>query len=183
MSKNKHNSDKNNHNSDRNKNSPLEIGAVSLDRNKRIDISAYEKKYPGKKFCVINQMHGEVEKYIDRGFEPVKHSNRTDRVFEGLTDKETGWAKWVVGTGEGGQPMHAYLLMIDEDAYDDIIINPQKKRNLDIRTAMGLAGKRGEADASARNGSNIETYAPFNPTGGKGLDIESTTVPKFNTLT
>lgn len=183
MSKN-HKSDKNNHASDKNKSRPLEIGAVSLDRKKRIDISAYQEQNPGKKLCVINDMDGDVGKYIDAGFEPVKQSNRTSIQFKGLTDRNEGeWAKWVVGTGEGGQAIHAYLLMIDEKAYDDIIINPQKKRNHDIQTAMGLSGKRGEADASARDGSKVDTYAPNLPTGGQGFEIETPAVPKFNTLT
>lgn len=166
--------------SDRNKSTPLELGAVSLNRKKRIDISVYEDKYKGKKFCVINDMDGEVQKYIDAGFEPVEQSNRSGREFKGLTDRNTGeWAKWVVGTNEGGQPMHAYLLMIEKDMYEKIITGPLKKRNQDIQKAMG----RGEASANDRDGAKVETYAPNLPTGGKGLDIETTNVPVFNTLT
>lgn len=172
------------HQSDRKKSTPLELGAISLNKRKRIDITAYQEQNPGKKFCVINDADGDLQKYIDAGFSPVKSSNRTSREFKGITDrKDDEWAMWVVGEKAGGQPMHAYLLMIDEDVYDDIIINPQKKRNLDIRTAMGLAGRKGEADASARDGATVETYAPNLPTGGKGFELDAPNVPKFNTLT
>ena len=167
--------------SDRKKSTPLELGAVSLNRKKRIDTSVYEEKEPNMKFCVINDMDGEVQKYIDAGFEPVKQAHRSERVFKGLTDRNSGeWAKWVVGTNEGGQPMHAYLLKIDREAYQNIIINPLKGRNHEIQTAMGRAAKNGEASADARDGSRVETYAPNLPTGGQGLDID---VPKFNPLT
>jgi len=164
------------HQSDRKKATPLELGAISLNGKKRIDITAYQEKYPGKKFCVINDMDGDVQKYIDAGFDAVEVTTRSERHFKGLTDRNTGeWARWVVGTNEGGQAMHAYLLMIDKDAYQKIIIDPVKRRNLEIRNAMGT----GKASASDRDGSNLETYAANLPTGGQGIDIQ---VPEFNKL-
>lgn len=170
--------------SDRNKSTPLELGAVSLNRKKRIDTSIYEDKYPGKKFCVINDMDGDVQKYIDAGFEPVKSANRTDREFKGLTDRNTGeWVKWVVGTSDAGVALDAYLLMIDKDMYQQIITGPLKARNHEIQQAMGLAARNGEAGADARDGAKVETYAPNLPTGGQGFDMETQNVPKFNSLT
>ncbi len=123
------------------------------------------------KFCWINDMDGEVEKYINTGFEPVERSTSGLRKFEGITDRHTDkWERRVVGTNEGGQTMHAYLLMIDAEEYHRIKIAPQTERNAHIQRSMGLAAQSGEADASARDGSGLETYAANTVTGERGFN-------------
>lgn len=168
--------------SDRNKPLALEAGAVSFDKQKRLDCSAYQEAQPDMQFCWINDMDGEIEKYIDAGFEPVKRKTRAGRDFKGLTDRHDGdWERRVVGTNEGGQTMHAYLLMILKTDYQKIKIDPQLQRNRNIQEAMGMAAKAGEADSSVRDGSGLETYAPNLPTGGQGFEQDKG-VPVFNKL-
>lgn len=157
--------------SDRNGSQSLEMGGVSFDKQKRLDCSAYQAAHPDKKFCFINDMDGEVEKYINNGFDPVERMSIGSRKFEGITDRhEDKWERRVVGTHEGGATMHAYLLMIDAEEYGRIKIQPQVERNAHIQRSMGLAAQSGEADASARDGSGLETYAANLPTGGQGFN-------------
>jgi len=166
---------KNNHekssDSDRKKPETLEMHAVSLDRTKRLDISHYQRAMPNKAFCWINDMDGEVEKYLEAGFTPVERKSRSNVHYEGITDRGGDkWEKRVVGTHDSGQAMHAYLLMMDKDQYHDVKIKPLAERNQHIQEAMGLAAKKGEVDDKARDGSDLKTYAANTPTGAKGFE-------------
>ena len=155
--------------SGRNKINNLEIDAISMDKRKRMDCSYYQNKYQDMQFMWINDMDGDVQKWLQAGAEPQAHEEaQFSRQFEGLTDKSDNWVSVVAGT-DGGNPFKAYLLKMSREDYLRVRINPTKKHNQEIQEAMGLAARAGEASADARGGSNLETYAANTVTGDKGF--------------
>jgi hypothetical protein len=159
-----------NHESDRNKGADLDMGASSMRKKKRLDSTMYEEARPDMKFCWVNDTDGDIDRHIEAGFEPVERKTHSGRSFEGLTDRtDDKWVRSVGGTHDGGATMYVYLLMIDKDRYHAIKIKPNEERNKEIQQAMGLAAREGKADSSARDGSDIATYAPNLPTGGQGF--------------
>lgn len=149
----------------------LEMDAVSYDKIKRLDSTFYEKKYPDMQFMWINDLDGDVQRWLQLGAEPQCHEkSKFAKEFPGLTDKNQGSYVSVVAGTDNGTPFNAYLLKMPKDRYDEVKINPTKQRNHDIQTAMGLKGKTGQADSEDRDGSNLDTYAPNLPTGGQGFE-------------
>tara|TARA_Y100000593_G_C4289818_1_gene327643 strand:- start:1268 stop:1807 length:540 start_codon:yes stop_codon:yes gene_type:complete len=156
--------------SEHKKNDPLEMGAVSLDRKQRLDISVYQRdpKYKGKAFVIINEE--DIDKYLEVGYVPVKRQSRSTEIFDGINSQEKvgidQWQTWVVSMFGGGTT-RAYLLVIDEEEHQRIKIDPINKRNEEIRTAMGM----GVVDDEAKKDSkDMVTYQANNPTGGKGFE-------------
>lgn len=169
--------------SDRKSVSTLEVGAESFDKQKRLDSTFYEQKYPDMQFMWINDMDGEVQRWLRLGAEPQVHENdQFDRKFPGLTDKNDGGYVTAVAGTDNGNPFNAYLLKMDRDLYQKVKIDPKEKRNREVHEAMGLAAKEGVADKDSRAGSDLDTYAPNLPTGGKGFE-EIAGATGFNKLT
>ena len=155
--------------SERNKINNLEIDAVSMDKRKRMDCSYYQKKYPDMQFMWINDMDGDVQKWIQTGAEPQAHeTSQYKKQFKGLTDREDSWVSLIGGT-DAGVPFSVYLLKMSREDYLRVKINPAKKHNRDVQQAMGLAAKEGKASSDARDGSNLETYAANTVTGDTGF--------------
>ena len=153
--------------SDRNKPATLEMDGVSLDRQKRLDSTFYEQKYPDMKFMWILDINGEVDKWRRVGATIQKVEND---LFEdddsGYQSRNNGGYVSVIGGTDHGVPVEQILLKMPKDRYQKLVIDPKQNRNQSIREAMGY----GRASASDRDGSDLDTYAPNLPTGGQGFE-------------
>jgi len=140
---------------------PLEMGK------KFPDITAYLQKY-GKEFQLmwINDVDGDVQRWIDLGAEPVEWNTERNRAFAGITDQhETQWVRVVGGETRAGA-FHVYLLKISYAEYHRIKIAPQQHRQELIKRSMTL----GADQSSYGDGPGLQTYAPNLPSGQQGLE-------------
>jgi len=136
----------------------------------KMDIQPYIDLYPNKKLMIINDLDGDVQRWLDAGAEPIPAVIQGRKIYEGLNDKAgSQWVKFVAGQAANGETYYAYGLMMDKDLYDDYKHAPQRQRQADIRNAM----EQGVSDSSAslKSGQNIGSYAPNLPTGaGQGYN-------------
>ncbi len=140
----------------------------SIGRTKRLDADRYLEAYPNKKLMWVNDMDGQVQRWIDHGAEPVPVKTPGERKeFAGLTDRnESEWVRAIGGSDRSGGVLYVYLLMIDPGVYDDLVIAPIKERQHEIRRRiMG-----GNDQSDDRTGPRLPSYAPHLPTGGVGFD-------------
>ncbi len=154
--------------SDRNKPATLELDAVSLDKQKRLDSSWYEKKYPGFKFMWILDVGGDVDKYRRAGavIQKDESSFQYEDDDSGYKGRNHGGYVSVIGGTDHGVPVEQILMKMPKERYEQMVVNPKQKRNKDIMDAMGL----GRASKEDRDGTDLATYAANTPTGGKGFE-------------
>lgn len=132
---------------------------------KRLDVDRYVEKYQDKKLMLINDVNGDVQRWIDLGAEPVPVMTDSDRHFEGITDRhESKWVRFVAGSDGMGGHTWQYLLMIDPDRYDEVKLAPVRARQELIRRAIHA----GRDQSEDNTGPKLGTYAPNLPTGGRG---------------
>lgn len=132
---------------------------------KRLDVDKYVEKYQDKKLMLINDVNGDVQRWIDLGAEPVPVMTESDRHFEGITDRhESKWVRFVAGSDGMGGHTWQYLLMISPERYDEVKLAPVRARQELIRRAIH-AGRDQSEDST---GPKLGTYAPNLPTGGRG---------------
>lgn len=169
-------------NEDKNTRSPTGSETTStrkvMHRQKQMDDSLYQEKY-GEDFKLmwIVDEGGQLDKWIDVGAEPVKRESRNNKTFEGLTDRHSNpWVRVVAGTDAGGNTVYQYLLMLKHEIYDEVKIQPQKDRQGEIRTAMGLGATAGDEisspsmKAQESNVAGVKTYVPVNMDGSAGFN-------------
>ena len=136
----------------------------------KMDMQPYVDQYPDKKLMLINDMDGDVQRWLDAGAEPIPAKISGRKTYEGLNDKAANpWVRFVAGQNPSGDAYYAYGLMMDPELYDEYKLAPQRKRHEDIQNAM----KRGVASDSASfdGGENVQSYAPNLPTGtGQGYN-------------
>lgn len=171
--------------SDRNKPKNLEMGAVSLDKQKRLDCSWYENKFPHLKFMWIYNSGGEVDKYLRNGASIQKDllEDQFDGDTHGYKGKNRkGYVSVIAGVDQGGNSVEQILMHMPKEDYQARIIDPKHRKNKDIRDAMGRSAKGGEASSADRDGAEVDTYAPNLPTGGVGFE-EIAGKTGFNKLT
>lgn len=137
------------------------------------DTLPYEQRYQDMQLLWVNDLQGDVQRWIDVGAEPVPLLNASGRTFEGITDKvESKWVRSVGGNDGMGGHFWVYLMMVDPKVYLEVRIAPQRERQELIRRAMKLG-----ADGSDMiGGPKLPTYAPNLPTGDRGIDIKRETV-------
>jgi hypothetical protein len=154
--------------SDRNKPATLEEGAVSFDKQKRLDSSWYEAKYPDMKFMWILDTAGDVDKYLRAGAQIQKDESGEQYGGDthGYKAKNRQGYVSVIGGTDHGVPVEQILLKMPKEKYEALVIKPKQDRNIAIRDAMG----RGEASAEDKDGSKLATYAANTPTGGQGFE-------------
>jgi hypothetical protein len=145
-----------------------------IGRSRRLDADKYLAIHQDMQLMWINDISGDVQRWIDEGAEPVPVKSKATRTFEGITDKaESKWVREVGGDDGMGGHFWVYLLMIDPQTYDEVKLAPQRARQELIRRAMKIG-----SDGSAMDGSGprLPTYAPNLPTGDVGVDITRETV-------
>ncbi len=139
---------------------------TAMGQPKRLDADKYIRAYPGKQLMWINDMNGDVQRWIDVGAEPVPVKGNDSRTFEGITDRhESKWVRSVGGDDGMGNHFWVYLMMIDPDTYEDVKTAPLRERQAHIKAAL----RRGR-DQSDGAGEELESYAPNLPTGGQGFE-------------
>ncbi len=150
-----------------------QFGAVPLGQPRNLDADRYIAKYPGRKLMWVNDIGGDVQRWIDAGAEPVPRAT-AGKVFEGLTDvTESKWERAIGGDDGSGNSFWVYLLVIDEDIYDRVHLAPERARQKAIDDAMRGGVNQSDEGQVMRQGGRIETYAPNLPTGtGRGLEVE-----------
>ena len=171
--------------SDRNKPSNLELGAVSNDKQKRLDSSWYEEKYPHLKFMWIYNSGGEVDNQLRRGASIQKDELEDQVVGEthGYKGKNrNGYVSVIAGVDQGGNSVEQILMHMPKEEYQTKVIDRKHNKNQAIREAMGRSAKSGEASSADRDGAEVDTYAPNLPTGGQGFE-EIAGKTGFNKLT
>ena len=144
---------------------PLETGK------KFPDITPYLQKY-GDEFQLmwINDVDGDVQRWIDHGAEPVEWLTNRNRTFAGITDShESQWVRIVGGETRSGV-FYVYLLKISYAEYARIKISPVKARQELIRRSMIGGGDQSTGGKDALGGPNLPTYAAELPSGSRGLE-------------
>lgn len=137
---------------------PLEMGK------KFPDITPYLQKYGEEmQLMWVNDVDGDVQRWIDLGAEPVPWNVDRNRHFEGITDQhESKWVRIVGGESRSGA-FYVYLLMIGKEDYDRLKLAPVRHRQELIQRAMRM-GVTDESEA------DMPTYAPNLPSGERGLE-------------
>lgn len=130
------------------------------------DVQPYLDKYPDKKLMWINDLNGDVQRWIDANAEPVPRLINEARKFEGLTDKvESKWTRVVGGDDGMGGHYWVYLLMMDPQRYDQVALAPLRARQQAIQDSL-IRG----SDQSDGAGGELNSYAPNLPSGGRGFE-------------
>jgi hypothetical protein len=147
---------------------------MAIGRQKRLDASLYEEAEPDKQFMWINDLDGEVQKWLAIGAAPVEQQTLHGKIYPGLNDHGANeYVKVHGGADESGRPFYVYLLKMDRDEYHAVKIQPLKDRQNEIREAMGLGvgGIESSSDVLP-SGNSIQTYAANNLVGTRGFDQE-----------
>lgn len=136
---------------------------------KRLDADRYVESYPNKKLLWVNDLDGQVQRWIDNGAEPVPVETPGERrVFEGITDRhESKWVQAIGGDDGHGGVFYVYLLMIDPDRYHELVTEPERDRQANIHRRIKGGGDQSDMDST---GPRLPSYAPNLPTGGTGFD-------------
>ena len=149
-----------------------------MDAPKRLDASMYVEMYPTMQLMWINDRHGNVQRWINEGAEPIPVATRAAKVFEGITDSHE--SKWVRAVGGEDQKGHfwVYLLMISPQTYYEIKIQPERERQRLIRESIMV----GVDQSSYAEGPKLPSYAPNLPTGeGQGFSESRATLAREST--
>lgn len=144
---------------------------LAIGRQKRLDADQYIEAEPDKQFMWINDLDGEVQKWLSLGAAPQQRQSFSEKIYPGLNDHDSNeYVKVHGGADEGGNPFYVYLLKMDHEAYQETKLDPLKARQAEILNAMGM-GSGGMADESAElpSGNSLKTYAANNVTGSKGF--------------
>lgn len=138
-----------------------------MGRAKKLDADFYVAEYPEMQIFWVNDMDGDVQRWINAGANPVPVTRNSNRSFEGITDKlESKWVRAVGGSDGMGAYYWVYLMMIARARYYELEIAPVVERQDAMRAAMS----RGQDQSKlSKSEAGIETYAPNLPTGGRGL--------------
>ena len=138
------------------------VGAkkTTLSRSRRMDISAYEAAYPDKKIALINDLNGDVQRWIDAGAAPIKSNLPNRPIFKGLTDaNDDCWVRFVGGQVDG-KTYYVYALMMDHELYHEFKIAPCLERQRQIDMAL-----RSGQSLEDKSPGMIKSYAPTLPDG------------------
>lgn len=140
---------------------------ADIGRQIQLDSEIYERLYPDKTLMKINDLNGDVQKWIDAGAEPVPARIPDRKVYAGINDKRTSeWVTWIGGTTDAGKEYLVYLLMMDPELYEEVKNRPQRARQEEIQRAMKIGGDASGENPHLPGGGGIQTYAPNLPTGG-----------------
>lgn len=137
----------------------------------KLDMSAYIEQYPNKQLMLINDLDGDVQRWLDAGAEPIPAKLPDRKIFKGLNDKvESEWVRFVGGALPSGETYYTYGLMMDPDLYAQYKHTPIQQRKDDIKASM-TAGKTDQAGENLPGGGQVMTYAANLPTGqGQGYN-------------
>lgn len=145
---------------------------LAIGRQRRLDADRYIIMEPHMKFMWINDLDGEVQKWLEIGAEPVQATSRSAKIFKGLNDHRTDeWVKVHGGTDDSGRPFWVYLLKMDREVYNEVKIQPLLERQREILRAMGMGGAAGiaEDDLILPSGNALMAYAANTVTGHRGF--------------
>ena len=142
----------------------------------RLDASKYLEEYPHAKLLWVNDIDGDVQRWIDVGAEPVPVKTKSQRHFEGITEQhETKWVRVVGGTHSNGQPFWVYLLMISPELYEEVKVQPELERQRMIHEAIYGGRDQSGGDDSPR-GPKLPTYAPIVGDDERGMQQTTQTI-------
>jgi len=135
----------------------------------KMDMQAYIDAYPNKKLMLINDLDGDLQRWLDAGAEPIPAKIEGRKTYEGLNDKSGNqWVRFAAGQTEGGDTYYAFGLMMDPELYDEYKHGPERQRLEDIDNAL-FKGR--VAEDSLVGGGGIQSYAANLPVGtGKGYN-------------
>jgi len=143
-----------------------------IGRNLKLDVSEYQRAYPDKKLMLISDYGTDVQNWLDSGAEPVPRVSVERTIYKGINDKQSSeWVTFVGGKDRTGNLYNLVLLMIDPDLYNEIKIEPEKRRQQGIEQAMKLGANQSDISKHLPGGGGVQTYAPNLPVGtGTGFN-------------
>ncbi len=138
----------------------------------KLDMTAYLEQYPNKQLMLINDLDGDVQRWLDAGAEPIPARLPDRKIFKGLNDKvESEWVRFVGGALPSGETYYTYGLMMDPDAYAQYKHAPINQRKSDIKASMTAGKTDQDGGANLPGGGQVMTYAANLPTGqGQGYN-------------
>ena len=138
----------------------------------KMDITPYIEAHPDKQLMLINDLDGDVQRWLDAGAEPVPAKLASRKTFKGLTDRsESEWVRFVGGTAQTGEVYYVYCLMMDPVLYREYKHAPIQQRQEDIKVAMGRGRTDQTGGEALAGGGDVQTYAANLPTGsGEGYN-------------
>lgn len=158
---------------------PIVENGLKLDEGKKVrrnigaqmkmDMQPYIDAYPNKALMLINDLDGDLQRWLDAGAEPIPAVIAGRKTYEGLNDKSASqWVRFVAGQTEGGDTYYAFGLMMDPELYDEYKHGPERQRLEDIDNALF----RGKVETDTlEGGGGIQSYAASLPVGtGKGYN-------------
>jgi len=143
---------------------------------KRMDMQAYVDNYqkyddngnPMLEFCVINDIDGNVQRWLDAGAEPIPARISGRKIYPGLNDNAPSeWVRFVAGETKDGRVLYAYGLMMDKELYYDFKHAPVVERKEEVKKALQRGKSQANEDNKLPSGNAVETYAANLP-GGRG---------------
>lgn len=136
---------------------------------RRMDISHYElmPEYREMTLFWATSKNGDQHAKIALGAIPVPKAGMSGKVYKGVNDRSEDQYETVYGVdNEGGE--NNYLMYMPKDDYFDLFIAPNRKRNQEVRLAMGIG--RADAESVTMPGvTGLKTYAPNVGNGETGL--------------
>lgn len=130
----------------------------------KMDMQPYIDLYPDKALMVVNDLDGDLQRWLDAGAEPIPTARKDRATYEGLNDKAaTQWVRFVGGQFGNGETYYTYGLMMNKDLYDEYKHSPQRDRHEEVKRAM--FGGQSSQDGSLSSGQSIKSYAANLPTG------------------
>jgi len=129
-------------------------------------------EYKDKTLFYCSDEHGEVDRMLSLGAQPVPRRSKSAKIFKGINDQVTGeWESKVVDKDKAGNPIRNYLLFMDKDDYHKYRIQPNVDKNEAILQSMKIGVANTEASVMP-GVKGLKTYAPLTTAGGdKGLEI------------
>lgn len=158
-----------------NKMTDAEKVRVATGKQARLDVDHYlrDPQYAGMTFFLCSTEDGDVDRWLGLGARPIPRKSKATQVYKGLNDNiASEWAVFPgVGVDHAGNSVANYLLMLPEDEYHKLRVQPKLDRNKAILDALGQ-GKITEESKAMPQVTGLKTYAPTLPDGGKGLSQE-----------
>lgn len=139
----------------------------------KMDMTPYLEQYPNMQLMLINDIEGDVQRWLDAGAVPIPAKIPDRKIFEGLNDKvDNKWVRFVGGSrADNGETYYTYGLMMEPEAYAQYKHAPMDQRKADIKASMTAGKTDQDGGANLPGGGQVMTYAANLPTGqGQGYN-------------
>jgi len=136
----------------------------------RIDTSHYEQMEDYRGMQLFGALSdGDVDRWLALGAKPVPRVSKAGKIYKGINDRlDTEYQIYPAVSVVDGRPVDMFLLYMPKEDYDKYKLEPLRKRNEEIKQAMGI-GRIDEDSRVMSNVKGLKTYAPNVGGGETGL--------------